>query len=193
MTSEESPETVEIKKFRAEQQQFYAIVGHCILRFQHLEDYLEDVFAAVLGGSRARADAIFASVRGIDRKIQIISAAAVGLQGAPWPQLLPLLTRAKRASDIRGQIAHANPVRHGGSLKIKVRMDGNRIVETVGVEQVDDARFELHKRAKETTIFKVEDLRREYDFIDHIFTDMIAFVKAVEDPAAKALGPMDQS
>jgi hypothetical protein len=184
MTSDESPETIEIEKFRAEQQQFYALVGHCILRFQHVEDYLEDIFAAVLGGSRARADAIFASVRGIDRKIQIIDAAAVGLQGEPWIQLLPLLNRAKKASDIRGQIAHANPVRHGGSVRIKVRRDGDRIVETVGVERVEDARFELHKRAKETTVFKVEDLRTEYDFIDHIFTDMIAFVKAIEDTHA---------
>jgi len=180
MTNDESPE-----KFRAEQQQFYALVGHCILRFQHVEDYLADIFAAVLGGSTARADAIFASVRGIERKIQIISAAAVGLQGEPWPQLLPLMNRVKKASDIRGQIAHANPVRHGGSFKIKFRKDGDRIVETVGVERVEDARYELHKRAKETTIFKVENLRREYDFMDHIFTDMIAFVKAIEDTHAK--------
>jgi hypothetical protein len=192
MTNEESPETDEIKKFRAEQQQFYAIVGHCILRFQHVEDYLEDIFAAVLGGSRARADAIFASVRGIDRKIQIITAAAVGLQGEPWPRLTPLMNRVKKASDIRGQIAHANPVRHGGSLKIKVRMDGGRTVETVGVERVEDARYELHKRAKQTTIFKVEDLRREYDFVDHIFSDMIAFVKAIGDSASKP-GQIDQS
>jgi hypothetical protein len=193
MTSDESPEAVEIEKFRAEQQQFYALVGHCILRFQHVEDYLEDIFAAVLGGSRARADAIFASVRGIDRKIQIISAAAVGLQGEPWTQLLPLLNRAKKASDIRGQIAHANPVRHGGSVRIKVRRDGDRIVETVGIERVEDARFELHKRAKETTIFAVDDLRREYGIIDQIFGDMIAFVKAIGESAAKAPGPMDQS
>jgi hypothetical protein len=185
MTSEESPEDVEIKKVRAEQQQFYAIVGHCILRFQHVEDYLEEIFAAVLGGSRSRADAIFASVRGIDRKIQIINAAAVGLQGEPWTQLPSLMSRAKMASDVRGQIAHANPVRHGGLVRIKVRKDGDRIVETVGVERVEDARFELHKRSKETTVFTVADLKREYSFIDHIFTDMIAFVKAIEETHAK--------
>jgi hypothetical protein len=184
MISEESPEDVEIEKFRAERQQFYAIVGHCILTFQHVEDYLEDIFAAVLGGSRARADAIFASVRGIDRKIQIISAAAVGLQGDPWTQLLPLMNRAKKASDIRGQIAHANPVRHGGLVRIKVRREGNRIVETVGVERVEDARFELHKRAKETTVFTVDDLRREHSFIDQIYEDMIAFVKSIQDHIA---------
>lgn len=192
MTSDEPSEAVGVEKFRAEQQRFYALVGHCILRFQHVEDYLEDIFAAVLGGSRARSDAIFASVRGIDRKIQIISAAAVGLQGEPWPQLLPLLSRAKKASDVRGQIAHANPVRHGGSLKIKVRMDGGRIVETVGVERVEDARFELHKTAKETTVFKVEDLMTEYDFVDRVFVDMIAFVKAIADTESEISGQVSQ-
>jgi hypothetical protein len=89
------------------------------------------------------------------------------------------------ASDVRGQIAHANPVRHGGLVRIKVRKDGDRIVETVGVERVEDARFELHKRSKETTVFTVADLKREYSFIDHIFTDMIAFVKAIEETHAK--------
>jgi hypothetical protein len=85
---------------------FYALVGHCILRFQHVEDYLEDVFAAVLGGKRDRADAIFASVRGVDHKIQIIKAAATGLSGLPWGDLASLLTTVKEVSDMRGQIAH---------------------------------------------------------------------------------------
>jgi hypothetical protein len=89
------------------------------------------------------------------------------------------MNRAKKASDIRGQIAHANPVRHGGLVRIKVRREGNRIVGTVGVERVEDARFELHKRAKETTVFTVDDLRREYSFIDQIYEDMIAFVKSI--------------
>ena len=188
MTNEHSREDIEVEKFRAERQRFYELVGHCILRFQHVEDYMEDIFAAVLGGSRARSDAIFASVRGVERKIQIITAAAVGLQGEPWPRLLPLLQRVKRASDVRGQIAHANPVCNGGLARIKVRSEDGRIVETVGFERAEDARMELHKRAKSTTIFKIEDLRREYDFIDQVFTDMIAFVKSIKDPAGAVLG-----
>jgi hypothetical protein len=85
------------RAFRKKQTRFYALVGHCILRFQHVEDYLEDVFAAVLGGKRDRADAIFASVRGVDRKIQIIRAAATGLSGKPWDELNPPARDSQRS------------------------------------------------------------------------------------------------
>ena len=156
------------------------MVGHCILRFQHVEDCLDDVFAAVLGGNRARADAVFASVRGIDRKIQIIKAAATGLSGKPWDELNPLLATVKELSEVRGQIAHANPVQRA-SIRVKVRTDKGRILETTGAE-VTDSRLELHKKAKKTTIFAEEDLLREYHRIDKLFVDMIAFVRSVPSP-----------
>lgn len=168
------------RAFREKQRRFYALVGHCILRFQHVEDYLEEVFASVLGGSRPRADAIFASVRGIDRKTEIIRAAATGLSGEPWDQLPPLLRRVKEASDVRGQIAHANPVQNGGLTRINVRTENGRIAEVVGVEQVTDSRWELHKKAKQTTIFTEEDLLREYNRTDGLFGDMIKFVTSVQ-------------
>jgi len=172
-------ETAEVKKWREEQQTFYALVGHCILRFQHVEDYLEDVFAAVLGGSRSRADAIFASVRGIDRKLQIIKAAATGLNGLPWDRLIPMLDAVKDVSGVRGQIAHANPVQSGGHLRIRVRTENGRIVEAVGFDRIKESRWELHKQAaKAQIIFAVEDLRREYKRIDELFGEMISFVEA---------------
>jgi hypothetical protein len=170
-------ETTEEREWREKQRKFYALVGHCILRFQHVEDYLEDVFAAVLGGSRSRADAIFASVRGIDRKLQIIKAAATGLDGQPWDHLIPLLNSVKDVSGVRGQIAHASPVQNQ-SLRIRVRTENGRILETVGVEQ-GESRLELHKQAaKDRIVFTVEDLLREYNRIDDLFGEMIAFVKA---------------
>jgi hypothetical protein len=153
------------------------------LRFQHVEDYLEEVFAMVLGGGRARADAIFATVRGIDRKIEIIKAAATGLSGEPWDQLAPMLKRVKTASDVRGQIAHANPVHNGGLTRINVRTEGGRIVEAVSVEQVTDSRMELHKRAREIAIFTAEDLLREYNRTDGLLGDMIEFEKSVQSEA----------
>jgi hypothetical protein len=170
--------------FREKQRRFYALVGHCILRFQHVEDYLEDVFAAVLGGKRDRADAIFASVRGIDRKIQITKAAATGLSGKPWDELNPLLAQVKEVSSVRGQIAHANPIQNGGMVRINVRTEKGQIVETLGVERITDSRWELHKQAKENIIFTAEDLLREYNRIDKLFGDMIAFVKSTQNPPA---------
>lgn len=175
MTDED--ETAEMREWRAKEQRFYALVGHCILRFQHVEDYLEDVFAAVLGGSRGRADAIFASVRGIDRKLQIIKAAATGRNGQPWDRLIPMLDAVKEASGVRGQIAHASPVQKN-FVRIRMRTENGRPVETMGVEPVE-RRLELHKQAaKERIAFAAEDLLRAYDRIDGLFGEMIAFVKA---------------
>lgn len=177
VTASDAPDE---RAFREKQQRFYAMVGQCILRFQHVEDYLGDVFASVLGGGRLRADATFASVRGIDRKIEIIKAAATGLTGGPWNQLSPLLNRVKEASDVRGQIAHANPVQNGGLTRINVRTENGRIREVVGVERVTDGRWQLHKKARQNTIFTEEDLLREYNLTDSLFGDMIAFVKSVQ-------------
>lgn len=168
------------RAFREKQQRVYALVGHCILRFQHVEDYLEDVFASVLGGSRPRADAIFASVRGIDRKTEIIRAAATDLSGEPWDQLAPLLRRVKEASDVRGQIAHANPVQNGGLTRIKIKTGNGRVTEVVSVEQVSSSHWELHKKAKQTTIFTEEELLSEYNRTDSLYGDMIKFVASVK-------------
>jgi hypothetical protein len=160
-----------------ERQRFYALVGHCVLRFQHVEDFLEDTFAAVLGGVRERADAIFASVRGLDRKIQLIKAAAIGLIGEPpWDGLDALMTRVKTASDVRGQIAHAKPVQSGGLIRIGVRVEEGRMIETTGVEQVEGSRMELHKNQR---IFSADDLLREYRRIDTLFGDLLRFVDRI--------------
>jgi hypothetical protein len=131
----------------------------------------------VLGGRKDRADAIFASVRGVDRKIQIISAAATGLVGPPWDSLPSLLVEVKETSDMRGQIAHANPVHNGGLIRVRVRTENGQIVESLGVEAIEEGRLELHKRAKKTTVFTIEDLQLVYDRIDKLFSDIIAFVK----------------
>jgi hypothetical protein len=175
-------ENAEVSAFHKKRTLFYAMVGQCILRFQHVEDYLEEVFAAVLGGTRNRADAIFASVRGVERKIQVIKASAIGLSGRPWDDLESLLAKVKAASDVRGQIAHANPVHNGGMIRINVRMEGNEIAETLGAERITASRFELHKHAKEKIIFTAEDLLREYHRIDKLLGDMIAFVRSIETP-----------
>jgi hypothetical protein len=160
--------------------QFYALVGHCILRFQHVEDYLEDIFAVILGGKRERADAVFASVRGVERKIQIIKAAATGLEGEPWDQLNVLLSRVQAASEVRGQIAHANPVHTTRLFGIFGRGKGPP-VETGSVERTPESKWELHKQAK---VFTTEDLVREHNRMVELFGDMVALVKSVKNPSA---------
>jgi hypothetical protein len=163
---------------REKERRFYARVGHCILRFQEVEDYLEELFAAVLRGRRDRAYAIFASVRGIDNKIQIIKAAATGLRGKRGDRLASLLRTVKEVSNVRGKIAHARPVQHGPTRRIKVQTSKGRTVEIQTREPFEAGNWQLHKVATEQTtiIFTVDDLRREYNRINELFLDMIAFV-----------------
>src|SRR5262249_43545491 len=97
------------------------------------------------GGSRSRADAIFASVRGIDPKLRIIKAAATGRDGEPWDRLIQILDTVKDVSGVRNQIAHAAPVQKS-SLRTRVRTKNGRILEAVGVDQIE-SRLELHKAA----------------------------------------------
>jgi hypothetical protein len=136
-----------------------------------------------------RAGAIFASVRGVDRKIQIIKAAGTGLAGPPWDDLAALLATVKEVSDMRGQIAHATPVQNAGILRINVRTDEEgRIVEAVSAEKLQEGRFELRKQAKQTIVFTIEDLHRGYDRIDKLFVDLIDFVKSAHNPPARSGG-----
>ncbi|KRQ92667.1 hypothetical protein CP49_32975 [Bradyrhizobium valentinum] len=63
-------------------------------------------------------------------------------------------------------------------MRIHVRTENGRIVEAVGVEQIE-SRWELHKQAaKDRSVFTAEDLLGEYNRIDDLFGEMIAFVKA---------------
>lgn len=155
----DGPSETEHAELLSAQRKFYATVGHCILRYQQIEDYLEDLFAAVLGGPGDRSNAIFASVRGTDRRLQIIAAAATGLKASPWIALPDLLRRIKDASDVRGQIAHARPVQISPPVRVRVKTDGGRIVTVAEVESSANTRFELHKAtAKQVVTYTVEDL-----------------------------------
>jgi hypothetical protein len=72
-------DTLEDKDFERERTRFYALIGHCVTRYQAIEDYLPELYAAALGGDPVKAAAIFDVVRGLEAKLDIISA---GLSGA---------------------------------------------------------------------------------------------------------------
>jgi hypothetical protein len=135
----------------------------------------DEMFAVVLGGNRKRADAIFASVRGVDRKIQLIKGAAIGLSGQPWEDLDALMVRVKKATDVRGQIAHVRSVQNGAIIRITARTEGGRIVETVGADKIEQGRMELHKN---DCIFTTDELLLEYERFHMLFGDMVRIVEA---------------
>ncbi|WP_395651224.1 hypothetical protein [Brevundimonas sp.] len=118
MPTDTKESEVDDSDFPKERAKFYELIGHCITLYQGLEDYLPEVFAAAIGGSTDRAHAIFAPYRGLEAKLEGITAAiSDGDQGScdRWERLRPLI---RAASEARGKIAHASVLHQGGGHTI---------------------------------------------------------------------------
>jgi hypothetical protein len=168
-------DTVEEEDFEPDRTQFYALIGHCVTRYQAMEDYLPELFAAALGGDAVKAAAIFDVVRGLEPKLDMISA---GLSGADerhqrrWKQLLACIADAAKK---RNEIAHARPTHNAGLIRVILSQDSSISPE---ITQAEKARMELRKRTRGgEKVWTTEDMRAEYQRVDKLFGNLIAFVK----------------
>jgi ferritin len=126
-------------------------------------------------------------VRGLEAKLNIITAALIGRDddlAKHWPRLL---TRVADAAKARNEIAHASPVTRGGTIRIVLDREQKK---TVSVERTEKDRMELRKRTKngETTRL-LDDLFDEYHRTEKLFGNLIGFVKLLrgEVPAVHLL------
>jgi hypothetical protein len=91
------------------------------------------------------------------------------------------LREASGQNQERRRLARANrsrtpgAARRPGSNKRPGRRWAHR--RELGVERIEDGRWELHKHAKQKVVFKIEDLHRIYERTDKLFGDLIAFVQ----------------
>jgi hypothetical protein len=175
--SEQDPEWTEFLKQRTV---FFALIGQCVTKYQTVEDYLPDIFAAVLGIDDAKALRIFGHVRGLEPKLSII---AEGLSDAleerqqDWDGLLK---RIRKAAEARNQIAHANPVHRGAEIVVQLGEDH----QVVSVEQKGESRMELRKQTQNSSvIWTTELLVAEYERTRKLFGNLIAFVKRLKGEA----------
>ena len=156
-----------------EVRRFYALIGYCITGYQSVEDYLETVFWAALGGEREKSDAIFRVARGLEAKLDLVTASLIGAEArhvAKWGRLCP---RVATAAGARNRIAHATPVSHGGVHTLT--LDENEVVR---VTQTEPPRMELHKASKAgTTVWTLATLREEHERSRTLFGHLIAFTK----------------
>src|ERR1700730_10402323 len=104
--------------FERHRRKFYALIGHCVTGYQSVEDYLPDLFAAALGGDTAKAGAIFAVVRELEAKLNIITAALIGTEERYRTRWTTLRPRVAKAAEARNQIAHATPTHNAGLLHV---------------------------------------------------------------------------
>ena len=112
MTTElDNAEQAELARFIEHKDRFFALIGHCVTRYQSIEDSLPGVFAAALGGDPARAHAVFAVVRGLEAKLNLISAALTGQDGMPADYCLHYST-ASPPLPKRAIRSHTRPLCH---------------------------------------------------------------------------------
>jgi hypothetical protein len=133
---------VDPTEFTKERTRFYALIGHCVTQYQSVEDYLPEIFGAALGGDQEKAVAVFAVARGLEAKLNVISAALTGADQAIVDRWESLLKRVTAAADARNQIAHARAVHNAGMFRVQLG-DEN----TPGkMTRIKPQRMELRKR-----------------------------------------------
>jgi hypothetical protein len=158
--SEEQEGEAEWAEFEKHRSRFFALIGHCVTRFQSVEDYLPDVFAAALGINEVKALKIFNLTRGLDIRLAMISEALSDAADEHQQHWETLLKRIRAAAEARNQIAHANPVHHAAGFTIEIG-DGFQVKS---VKRTGSDRMELHKQTQNSkTIWTTELLIAEHD------------------------------
>ena len=169
--SEDDANAANWAEFEKHSTRFFALIGHCITKYQTLEDYLSDVFAAALGINEAKALKIFNHVRGLETKLAMISEALNDATEEHQLRWQTLLVRVRAAADARNQIAHANPVHHAGPIVIVVDDD----LQVKSAKRTGSDRMELRKRAS-NAVWTTELLIAEHERASRLFGHLIAFV-----------------
>jgi hypothetical protein len=165
-----------IAEFEKHRARFYALIGHRVTGYQSVEDYLPDIFAAALGGDIKRAVAIFAVARGLEAKLNLISATLTGSDQALADRWSGLLKRVAAAA-ARNQIAHARTVHNGGMINVRL---GDK--NTPGkVTRVEPSRMELRKHSGvNENVWTLEMMIQEAERSFKLFGHLIAFAMTLK-------------
>ena len=172
--SDDDEMAVDDSGFPRERAKFYELIGHCITHYQGLEDYLPTIFTAAVGGPPSRAQAMFAPYRGLEAKLDGITAAVSGAdQGSctRWERLRPLI---RTASEAGGKIAHSSVLHRGGTHTVTRDHDA----EVWRICQTEKSRMELRKAQKAgELVWDNDKLFEEYGRIERAYQLSIGLVR----------------
>ena len=101
--SEEQEREAERAEFEKHTTRFFALIGHCVTKFQSVEDYLTDVLATALGINEAKALKIFKLTRGLETRLDMISEALSDATDEHQQRWKTLLVRIRKAAEARNQ------------------------------------------------------------------------------------------
>ncbi|MDQ3143768.1 MAG: hypothetical protein M3Q57_02655 [Pseudomonadota bacterium] len=129
--SENVDTLITIKKSHLEELRFYGFAGICIIRFQQVFDHLSNVFSELVKLSDGEVNAIFGSIRTLDRRCKVIGDLLKLTKSGEFDEWSKLAKRIRLAERNRDSIAHGSPVYGGGRTTIIVDEE-NQITEVVG-------------------------------------------------------------
>jgi hypothetical protein len=155
----------------------YAAIGELTVTHQRIDDVLEHVFATALGGSYARAIAIFRVVKGAENQRRLVSAALVDGKADYQTRWQSLVARIDAAGRLRGQIVHSQLVRWGGGLVVDLEHPDTpaRSIEEPSwkVAKVRDKRL-----ASMIGVAEIEELTDECDQISRAIASLLDDLRA---------------
>jgi hypothetical protein len=165
-------------RFETHRSSFYAMIGHYVTLYQSVEDYLADLFVAALPVPEEQSAAIFAVVRGLEAKLNIISATLITADDAHKERWQVLVKRVAAAAEARNQIAHASPVHHGPTVNVILGSPDK--APTIRLDH-STQRMELHKQTRSGEhVWTLERMREEHRRTDKLYGHLIALAKQLK-------------
>ncbi len=128
-----------------------------------------------LASDKPKAIAIFATVRGLESKLALVSAALTG-DASRLTRWVELGARVQRAFGARNQVAHARPRKNGGVVGIILSGPPGAPDTTSQIVYGEPAHMELVKRTRAKEVVWTEDmLRAEHASVSKLFGHLVAF------------------
>jgi hypothetical protein len=163
----------EVTEFLRQRTMFFAKAGECIIEYQKSEDHLEDLFAAALGVAPEKATRVFAVVRGLEARLEAVTAALSDADAQTIRRWDELKKRVGQAAESRNQIAHSTPVSTSDPIMLRIGASSD---DPVTVSGGGNSRTELHKKTRTGRIAWTEQrLREETSRNASLFAALVAF------------------
>ena len=173
MADEFEDEITSIKQSHLEELRFYGFAGMYIIRFQQIEDHLEEPFAKLAGLEAEEATIASSAIRTVSRRCQVIRdlvAKNHALLADDWSELQ---RRILRAENERNSIAHGSPTYGGQNIVIRIDQETG---ETSATAQ-NEPHFWLEKNGFEN--WTTEKLAGGVRAINQLQSDLFSFSRKI--------------
>ncbi|MEW6392008.1 MAG: hypothetical protein AB1542_16550 [Pseudomonadota bacterium] len=155
---------------------FYAAIGRVVTSYQLIEDHLNETFSAALAIPDSKGEAIFGLARGLDFKLDAISAVLADEDANLKTQWESFRIKIRNAAAARNQIAHATPRERGKTVIVR------SVDPDVPHQIFRGVKRELRKSLpKKEVIWDETLMRAECKRSSHLLRELVDFSKALRE------------